>query len=111
MDESNHIWFRSLERELARLTLGVGAARVLLSAMHGESDMGKLAELGSRIREMRALQDREADAIFAKVVKIEQEAPEAFARTHNFLDATRADVSKLEDELMQLTNGLPPSES
>lgn len=103
------MWFRALGSELARLTYGVAAARHLLAAMHGERDMGKLGELGDRIKRMKETHDLLADELSTKLMEIEGKLPDVRARAHNYLDSAKGDISSLDSDMRQLSNSIPSS--
>ena len=66
--------------------------------------MGKLQSVGERIKQVRAAHEAEADRLMAKMDELERAAPPAFARGHNILDAHKAELDELENDLRAISN-------
>lgn len=85
--------------QIARLGLQAGRA------------MGKMTELGDRIKRLKERHEREAEELGAKVARLESETDPAFARGHNIVDSAQQDLEKMVEDLAGFSNGLPTEDS
>lgn len=96
-----------LQHDLERITTGMAALRTVHNLMQGHQQMSKLADVAERIKAKKLAHEARADAMAARLDKIDQREPEVFAIAEAAIDERMADLAGMEADMRSLSNLAP----
>ena len=100
-----------LKEQTERIASARGVAQALVEGYEAKKELGRMASLASvadRIKAKKAAYAKKAEEWAARLDKLDEREPDAFAATDAAIVAHEADLDSMEGDMRALTN-VPPT--